>query len=169
MGRGKCSPSHPPRHRGRCGPPRPSCARWLTPPGSPAGRSPSTQPTAGAVWGQTSGPEPARQGEGRPHRTRGAGVVSATASATLCPVFAVLAAAAAVKGDVTMPSQCQVTRTSHRDGDWPQGSRVGTDAFGWGHVVFTCCVFHPPFCSDTSQLPLGSPCSPFSACGVQDS
>lgn len=53
-----------PRHRGRCGPPRPSRAQWSTLPGSPAGRSLSTQPTTGAVWGQTSGLGPTRQDEG---------------------------------------------------------------------------------------------------------
>ena len=92
--------AHPPHHRGRCGPPRPSQARWLTPPGSPVGRSPSTRPTTGAVWGQTSGPGPARQGRGHPHAVRAAGATSATASATT-PL--VPAARAARWGWATMP------------------------------------------------------------------
>lgn len=63
-GRVKDSLALLPRHRERCGPPRLSRAQWSTLPGSPVGRSLSTRPTTGAVWGQTSGPGPARQDKG---------------------------------------------------------------------------------------------------------
>ena len=136
----------------------------MTPPGSPAEMSLSTRPTAAAVWGQTSGPGPARQAKGHVHLVRDAWEVGGCRghclSHALCMWLSGAAATPGGGGPLLPLSQ-------ETDGAWRLTTESGggqTHVWNGGHLLLIIAS-HPISLSvvPASQFACGGPLSPISS------